>query len=143
MLEMLYHCYLRYQMWKNFPNENGEIISIYINESYIGIDYLRWWSVPRLIKHSSWGSCTYANRLSLTKSQAIQEFFFQYLSFQSYHVIQQQELNTLKHWREPYIEKHSKIEEKMIFFYSMSLKYTTQAHSYKNHVFLGLKYMPA
>ena len=47
VLEMLYHCYLRYQMWKNFPNENGEIISIYINESYIGIDYLRWWSVPR------------------------------------------------------------------------------------------------
>ena len=47
VLEMLYHCYLRYQMWKNFPNENGEIISIYINESYIGIDYLRWWSIPR------------------------------------------------------------------------------------------------
>ena len=33
-------------MWKKFPNENGEIKSIYINESYIGIDYLRWWSIP-------------------------------------------------------------------------------------------------
>ena len=31
----------------------------------------------------------------------------------------------------------------MIFFYSMSLKYTTRAHSYKNHMFLGLKDMPA
>ena len=28
-------------------NENGEIKSIYIIESYIGIDYLRWWSIPR------------------------------------------------------------------------------------------------
>ena len=28
-------------------NENGEIKSICINESYIGIDYLRWWSIPR------------------------------------------------------------------------------------------------
>ena len=46
VLEMLYHCYLRYRMWKKFPNENGEIKSIYINESYIGIDYLRWWSIP-------------------------------------------------------------------------------------------------
>ena len=26
---------------KKIPNENGEIKSIYINESYIGIDYLR------------------------------------------------------------------------------------------------------
>ena len=31
----------------------------------------------------------------------------------------------------------------MIFFYSISLKYTTQAHNYKNQMFLGLKYMPA
>ena len=31
----------------------------------------------------------------------------------------------------------------MIFFYCMSLKYTTQTYSYKNHVFLRLKYMPA
>ena len=28
-------------------NENGEIKSIYINESYIGIEYLRWWPIPR------------------------------------------------------------------------------------------------
>ena len=32
---------------KKIPNENGEIKSIYINESYVGIDYLRWWSIPR------------------------------------------------------------------------------------------------
>ena len=32
---------------EKFLNENGEIKSIYINESYIGIDYLRWWSIPR------------------------------------------------------------------------------------------------
>ena len=31
----------------------------------------------------------------------------------------------------------------MIFFYSVSLKYEMQAHSYKNHMSLGLKYMPA
>ena len=34
-------------MWKKFLNENGEIKSIYINESYVGIDYLRWRSIPR------------------------------------------------------------------------------------------------
>ena len=31
---------------EKISNENGEIKSIYINESYIGIDYLRWWSIP-------------------------------------------------------------------------------------------------
>ena len=31
----------------------------------------------------------------------------------------------------------------MIYFYSVLLKYTTQAHSYKNQMFLRLKYMPA
>ena len=31
----------------------------------------------------------------------------------------------------------------MIFFYAVSLKYKTQAHSYRNQMFLGLKYMLA
>ena len=30
---------------------------------------------PAKIKQSSWGSCTYANRLPLTKSQVIQQLF--------------------------------------------------------------------
>ena len=98
---------------------------------------------PAKIKQSSWGSCTYANRLSLTKSQAIQHFFFQHLSFQSNHVIHQQELNTLKHRREHTVKNTVKLRRKMIYFYSVLLKYTTQAHSYKNQMFLRLKYMPA
>ena len=87
-------------------------------------------------------------KLHVCKSTVVDEksgnsaLFFQCLSFQSYHVIHQQEFNTLKHWREHTLKK-KKIEEKMIFFYSMSLKYTTQTYSYKNHVFLRLKYMPA
>ena len=31
---------------EKISSENGEIKSIYIDESYIGIDYLRWWSIP-------------------------------------------------------------------------------------------------
>ena len=69
--------------------------------------------------------------------------FFQHLSFQSYHVIHQQELTTLTHRREHTVTNTAKLRRKIIFFYSISLKCTTQAHSYKNHIFLGLKYMPA
>ena len=40
-------------------------------------------------------------------------------------------------------KKRPKLGRKMIFFYSISLKHTTQAHSYKNRMFLRLKYTPA
>ena len=69
--------------------------------------------------------------------------FFQCLSFQSYHVIHQQELNTLKHLREHTVKNTAKLRRTMIFFYAVSLKYKTQAHSYRNQMFLGLKYMLA
>ena len=42
-----------------------------------------------------------------------------------------------------YSKKHNKIEEENYIFYSISLKYTKRAHSYKNQMFLRLKYMPA
>ena len=66
---------------------------------------------------------------------------FQHLSFQSYHVIHQQEHNTVD-WR-TFVKKYSKIKEENDIFYSLSLKYTTQARSYKNQMFLRLKYKPA
>ena len=69
--------------------------------------------------------------------------FFQHLSFKSYREIHQQELKTLKHWREHTITNTAKLRRKMQFFYSISLKYTTQAPNYKNQMFLRLKYMLA
>ena len=88
-------------------------------------------------------------KLHICKSTVVDEksgntaLFFQNLSFQSYHVIHQQELNTLKHRREHTVKNTVKLRRKMIYFYSVLLKYTTQAHSYKNQMFLRLKYMPA
>ena len=85
-------------------------------------------------------------KLHVCKSTVVDEksgnsaLFFQCLSFQSYHVIRQQELNTLKHLGEHTVKKHSKIEEDNDIFYAVSLKYKTQAHS---QMFLGLKYMLA
>ena len=69
---------------------------------------------------------------------------FQHLSFQSYHIIHQQEHNTVD-WR-TFVKKKkktAKLRRKMIFFYSISLKYTTQARSNENQMFIGLKYIPA
>ena len=67
--------------------------------------------------------------------------FFQHLSFQSYNFIHQQEHNTVD-WR-TFVKNTAKLRRKMIFSYSISLKYTTQARSNKNQMFLGLKYKPA
>ena len=88
-------------------------------------------------------------KLHICKSTVVDEksgntaLFFQHLSFQSNHVIHQQELNTLKHRREHTMKNTVKLRRKRIYFYSVLLKYTTQAYSYKNQMFLGLKYMPA
>ena len=111
-------------------------IYIYINESYVNIDCLRWSSIPREIK--PW---QLMGKLHVCKSTVVDEksgnsaLFFQCLSFQSYHVIHQQELNTLTHWREHTVKNTAKLTRKMIFFYSVSLKYSMQAHSYKNRCF--------
>ena len=64
---------------------------------------------------------------------------FQHLSFQSYHVIHQQEHNTVD-WRT--VEKTQQNWGAKRYFSLLSLKYTTQAHSYKNQMFLRLKYKP-
>ena len=88
-------------------------------------------------------------KLHVCKSTVVDEksgnsaLFFQCLSFQSYHVIHQQELNTLKHLREHTVKNTAKLRRTMIFFYAVSLKYKTQAHSYRNQMFLGLKHMLA
>ena len=88
-------------------------------------------------------------KLHVCKSTVVDEksgnsaLFFQCLSFQSYHVIHQQELNTLKHLREHTVKNTAKLRRTMIFFSAVSLKYKTQAHSYRNQMFLRLKYMLA
>ena len=88
-------------------------------------------------------------KLHICKSTVVDEksgnsaVVFQHLSFQSYHVIHQQELKTLKHQREHTVKNTAKLRRKMMIFYSISLKYTTQAHNNKNQMFLRLKYMPA
>ena len=88
-------------------------------------------------------------KLHVCKSTVVDEksgnsaLFFQCLSFQSYHVIHQQEFNTLKHLREHTVKNTAKLRRTMIFFYAVSLKYKTQAHSHRNQMFLGLKYMLA
>ena len=46
-------------------------------------------------------------------------------------------------WTGGLLKKRNKIEEENDIFYYLSLKYTTQAHSYKNQMFLRLKYKPA
>ena len=86
-------------------------------------------------------------KLHVCKSNSVDEMsgnsavVFQHLSFQSYHVIHQQEHNTVD-WR-TFVKKYSKIKEENDIFYSISLKYTTQARSNKNQMFIGLKYIPA
>ena len=117
---------------KNFQMKTRKLkvyIYIYINESYVDIDCLRWSSIPREIK--PW---LLMGKLHVCKSTVVGQFstFFQCLSFQSYHVIHQQELNTLTYWREHTVKNTAKLTRKMIFFYSVSLKYSMQAHSYKN-----------
>ena len=88
-------------------------------------------------------------KLHICKSTVVDEksgntaLFFQHLSFQSNHVIHQQELNTLKHRREHTVKNTVKLRRKMIYFYSVLLKYTMQAYSYENQMFLRLEYMTA
>ena len=78
-------------------------------------------------------------RLSLTKSQAIQHFFI--VSKLSCNLSTRAKYS--KTLKRTFSKKHSKIEEENDIFYSISLKYTTQDYSYKNQMFLRLKYMPA
>ena len=61
-------------------------------------------------------------KLHICKSTVVDEksgntaLFFQHLSFQSNHVIHQQELNTLKHRREHTVKNTVKLRRKMIIF---------------------------
>ena len=102
---------------EKFPNENREIKRIYINESLVDIDCLRWSSIPHEIK--PW---QLMGKLHECKSTVVDEksgnsaLFFQCLSFQNYHVIHQQELNTLKHLREHTVKNTAKLRRTMIFF---------------------------
>ena len=50
------------------------------------------------------------------KNSVNSALFFQHLSFQIYHVIHQQELNTLTHWREHTVKNTAKLRRKIVFF---------------------------
>ena len=75
--------------------------------------------------------------------QGIQHFFPAFIvsKYNTKYKVQYKEHNTVD-WR-TFVKNTAKLRRKMIFSYSISLKYTTQARSNKNQMFLGLKYIPA
>ena len=63
------------------------------------------------MRDSSWGSCTYTNRLSLTRSQAIQLLFFRIYRFKFIiDVLFRQEHNALKYRNEHTAESRTVVK---------------------------------
>ena len=135
---MLYHWYLRYQMWKisKWRRENEKYLYQLIQYRLL----LTKVQFPAKL-NTAHGEVARMQIDCRRRNSGNSALVFQHLSFQSYNLIHQQEHNTVD-WR-TFVKNTAKLRRKMIFFYSISLKYTTQARSNKNQMFLGLKYIPA